>query len=85
VAQASKVLQKSEQMARNAHTLNYNESKTFAIDCKNFLPIYSGEPSVKCSFCGSSYADVEAVSHKVCVTCNFCAVGVETIGLVSGS
>merc|ERR1711862_778661 len=29
---ASKVLQKSEQMARNEHTLNYNENASFSID-----------------------------------------------------
>merc|ERR1712232_580304 len=33
---ATKVLQKSEQMARNEHTLNYDDSKTFKIDCSTF-------------------------------------------------
>merc|ERR1719410_2039420 len=37
---ATKVLQKSEQMARNEHTLNYNENASFSIDCKSFEPIY---------------------------------------------
>lgn len=82
---ATKVLQKSEQMARNEHNLNYNENKTFSIDCKDFLPIYTGETSVKCSYCGSAYADVDSMTHQICLTCNFCAVGVETIGLVTGS
>lgn len=81
---ATKVLQKSEQMARNEHTLNYNESSTFAIDCQQFVPIYAGEDSIKCSFCGSEYSDA-AMKNKVCLTCSFCTVGVQTIGLVSGS
>merc|ERR1712183_1168559 len=36
---ATKVLQKSEQMARNEHDLNYDESTTFKIDCQKFVPI----------------------------------------------
>jgi coatomer protein complex subunit alpha (xenin) len=80
---ATKVLQKSEQMARNEHTLNYNENAAFAIDCQDFVPIYSGEECVKCSYCGSSYKG-SAMKGKICVTDGFCTVGVETIGLVTG-
>lgn len=81
---ATKVLQKSEQMARNEHNLNYNESAAFSIDCQNFVPVYSGDSSVKCSYCGSVYLDA-SMKGKVCATCNFSTVGVETIGLVTGS
>jgi len=81
---ATKVLQKSEQMARNEVALNYNESTSFVIDCKSLSPIYSGEKLSKCSFCGSSYSG-ESMKNKLCVTCGFCTVGVETIGLVTGS
>ena len=81
---ATKVLQKSEQMARNEHDLNYDESVSFTIDCSNFAPIKAGQPSIKCSYCGSNYAD-SAMKNKVCLTCNFCTVGVQTIGLVTGS
>jgi coatomer protein complex subunit alpha (xenin) len=80
---ATKVLQKSEQMARNEHTLNYNESAAFVIDCKDFVPIYQGEPSVKSSYCGASYKGSN-MKGKLCATDGFCAVGVETIGLVTG-
>lgn len=79
---ATKVLQKSEQMARNEHTLNYDESKTFVIDCQTFVPIYAGEPSLQCSYCGSSYKD-QSMKNKICVTCQFCAIGIKTIGLVT--
>jgi coatomer protein complex subunit alpha (xenin) len=80
---ATKVLQKSEQMARNEHQLNYDDSKAFTIDCRDFVPIYSGSPSVECSFCGSTYAD-ETMTHKLCLTCSFCSIGIKTLGLVTG-
>jgi len=81
---ASKVLQKSEQNARNEHKLNYNESATFSIDSKNLVPIYGGETSLKCGYCGSVDAD-EKMKNEKCDTCGFTLVGVETIGLVTGS
>jgi coatomer protein complex subunit alpha (xenin) len=80
---ATKVLQKSEQMARNEHQLNYDDSKTFVIDCKDFKPIYAGEPRVESSYCGSAYSD-QSMSHKLCLTNTFTAVGIKTIGLVTG-
>jgi coatomer subunit alpha len=81
-SKAQKVLQKSEQMARNEHTLNYDDSKQFKIDCQTFNPIYAGEPSLECSYCGSFYKD-PGMKNKVCLTCAFCAVGIKTIGLVT--
>ena len=78
---ASKVLQKSEAMARNEHNLNYNDSSVFRIDCKNFVPKYGNE-GIKCAYCGSVY-DSE-MNGKLCLTCNLSTVGVETIGLVTG-
>jgi coatomer protein complex subunit alpha (xenin) len=80
---ATKVRQKSEQMARNEHQLNYDETKSFAIDCKDFAPIYTGQPHVSCSYCGSQYAD-EGMNNHVCMTCGFCVVGIKTLGLVTG-
>jgi coatomer protein complex subunit alpha (xenin) len=81
---ATKVLQKSEQMARNEHNLNYDESVSFSIDCKDFVPVKAGEKSCKCAYCGSSYTG-ESMKNRICLTCSFCKVGVETIGLVTGS
>ena len=69
-------------MARNECELNYDESKSFVIDCKNLSPIYRGQPSIKCSYCGSSY--VSEMKGNVCTTCQLSVVGVETIGLVTG-
>jgi coatomer protein complex subunit alpha (xenin) len=80
---ATKVLQRSEQMARNEHTLNYKENAAFSIDCKDFVPVYTGEECVKCSYCGSTYKG-SSMKGQVCVTDGFCTVGLETIGLVTG-
>ena len=71
-------------MARNEHELNYDESASFAIDCKDFVPVYSGDKSVRCSYCGSVYAG-DSMKGQVCLTCGFCTVGVQTLGLVTGS
>ena len=80
----TKVLQKSEQMARNENDLKYNESMTFVMDCATLEPIYSNESSVKCAYCGSAYKSDGGMEHKVCPTCTICKVGENTIGLVTG-
>jgi coatomer protein complex subunit alpha (xenin) len=80
---AQKVRQKSEQIARNEHELNYDETKSFKIDCRDFVPIYMGQPSISCSYCGSEYAD-PGMQNKLCSTCGFCQVGIKTLGLVTG-
>merc|ERR1719232_1088322 len=81
---ASKVLQKSEQMARNEHTIRYNENASFQLDAKLFLPVYDSDSYIKCSYCGSVYMDEEML-HQLCLTCGFTTVGEKTIGLVTGS
>ena len=81
---ATKVLQKSEQMARNEHTLNYDENSTFILDCREFVPITSNDTVVECSYCGSHYRD-ESMVGQTCLTCNLGTIGVNTIGLVTGS
>jgi coatomer protein complex subunit alpha (xenin) len=80
---ATKVRQKSEQMARNEHQLNYDDTKSFTIDCRDFVPIYSGQPSIECSYCGSSYAD-QGMMNQICQTCGLSVVGIKTLGLVTG-
>lgn len=78
---ATKVLQKSEQMARNEHQLNYDETKAFSIDCQKLVPIYADQ-GIECSYCESKYD--ESMKNTICVTCGLCAVGIKTIGLVTG-
>ena len=81
----TKVLKKSEQMARNENTLNYNESVSFVIDCKTLSPIYNGEECIKTSYSGSFYSTSSGMEHKICLTDTFCKVGEKTLGLVTGS
>lgn len=81
--QAQKVLQKSQQMARNEHTLNYDERNPFEVDCLALTPIYRGSPMCKCPYCASAYQP--AAKGSVCVTCGLSQVGVETLGLVTTS
>lgn len=78
---ATKVLQKSEAMARNEHTLNYNDSTIFRINCSELIPMQSGE-GVECPYCGSVYSN--EMRGKDCLTCKVSKIGVETIGLVTG-
>jgi coatomer protein complex subunit alpha (xenin) len=81
---AMKVRQKSEQIARNEHELNYDETKSFTIDCHDFVPIYSGAPSISCSYCESEFGNVAEMQNKLCATCGFCQIGIKTLGLVTG-
>ncbi|CAN0289822.1 unnamed protein product, partial [Laminaria digitata] len=81
--QAQKVLQKSQQMARNEHTLDYDERNPFEVDCEALKPIYRGSPSCKCPYCASAYQPT--AKGSVCVTCGLSQVGVETLGLVTTS
>lgn len=80
---ASKVRQKSEQMARNEHQLNYDDTKSFVIDCRDFVPIYQGQTHTSCSYCGSQFAD-EGMNNQLCPTCGISLVGIKTLGLVTG-
>jgi coatomer protein complex subunit alpha (xenin) len=80
---ASKVRQKSEQIARNEHELNYDETKSFKIDCKDLVPIYSGSKFIACSYCESQFADT-GMQNQLCPTCGLSQVGIKTLGLVTG-
>jgi coatomer protein complex subunit alpha (xenin) len=65
--QAQKVLQKSEQMARNEHSIDYDERTAFSVDPVKLTPIYKGQPSIRCSFCSSIYSP--EFKDTLCVTC----------------
>jgi len=80
-SKAQKVLQKSEQMARNEHQLEYDERNPFTIDCGSLTAIYRGSPIVRCSYCASGFGP--EMKGKLCTTCGIAAVGVETLGLVT--
>mmetsp|Transcript_19280 Transcript_19280/g.41921 ORF Transcript_19280/g.41921 Transcript_19280/m.41921 type:complete len:1292 (-) Transcript_19280:1523-5398(-) len=80
---AMKVRQKSEQIARNEHELNYDETKAFKIDGKSFRPIYSGASYISCPYCESQYSDSDLL-NKLCSTCGLSQIGIKTLGLVTG-
>ncbi len=80
---ASKILQNSQQFARNEHEIYYDPTKPFALDCSEFKPIYRGSPSVQCPYCKSQYSP--EMDKKLCVTCNVSQIGVSTLGLVVSS
>lgn len=80
---SQKILQKSQQMARNDCQIDYDERNPFVIDCSALKPIYRGSPAVKCAYCSSSYTPDQ--DKKLCVTCGIAQIGMETIGLVTNS
>ncbi len=80
---ASKILQNSQQLARNDSEIDYDESKPFVIDCSELKPIYRGSPSVQCPYCKSQYSP--EMDKKICVTCDISQIGVSTLGLVVSS
>jgi len=82
-SKAQLVLKNSEQKARNAYTLNYDERNPFNIDCRSLTPIYRGSPSSACPYCSSSFS-LDA-RGELCTTCSIALIGVETLGLVSHS
>jgi coatomer protein complex subunit alpha (xenin) len=82
-SKAQKVVQKSEKEGRNEVAIDYDERNPFSVCCSTLKPVYKGSPSVKCSFCASTY--VPDARGRLCETCRLANVGVETVGLVTSS
>jgi len=78
---AKKILQISEQEARNALKIDYDPSTPFVICAGSLTPIYRGKEVIKSPFCGASYSP--SFRNTVCVIDNMSSVGLETLGLVS--
>ncbi|KUF89956.1 hypothetical protein AM588_10002523 [Phytophthora nicotianae] len=77
---ARKVLQKAEKEARNEHAVDYQDSKPFVLDARNFTPIYLGGKDVRCPYCAAAYHPES--KGTLCDVCGISKVGEETIGLV---
>ncbi|KAF4131163.1 Coatomer (COPI) alpha subunit C-terminus [Phytophthora infestans] len=77
---ARKVLQKAEKEARNEHAVDYQDSKPFVLDARNFTPIYLSEKDVRCPYCAAAYHPES--KGTLCDVCGISKVGEETIGLV---
>ena len=82
-SKAQKVVQKSEKEGRNEVAIDYDERNPFSVCCATLKPIYKGSPSVKCSYCASTYTP--GAKGKLCETCGLSTIGVETVGLVTQS
>ena len=77
---AKKVLQLSEQQARNAHKIDYDPSQPFAICAASLTPIYRSQEAARSPFSGAAYH--ARFKGTLCVIDGMAAVGVETLGLV---
>jgi coatomer protein complex subunit alpha (xenin) len=73
-------MQASEQQARNAHAIDYDEASGALLCASSLTPIAKGAPHVRAPFSGAAYH----VQHKgtVCVVDGMSQIGVETLGLV---
>jgi coatomer protein complex subunit alpha (xenin) len=77
---AKKVLQLSEQQARNAHKIDYDPAQPFTICAGSLTPIYKGVESIVSPFSGAVY--LPRFKGSVCAIDGMSAVGIETLGLV---
>lgn len=77
--QARQVLQVSDRNPRNEVKLDYDARNPFVICAIDLKPIFKGNPTVKCSMCGSSFKP----SHKgeMCPTCDLATIGLEGSGI----
>jgi len=70
-ATAQKVCQFAEGNPTDAMKLAYEERNPFVTDARGFVPIYRGEATVCCGFCGASAAP--EAEGKVCPVCQMAA------------
>ena len=82
-AQAKKVLQISEQQARNTHKIAYDEKGGFSICCGSLTSIPRGSELVRSPYCGAAY--LPAYKGQVCSIDGMAQIGLETLGLVNSS
>lgn len=83
LAQAKKVLQMSEQEARNTHKLSYDEKGGFLICCGSLTALPRGSEVVRSPYCGAAYSP--QFKGKVCMVDGLAQIGLETLGLVNSS
>jgi len=80
VKKAKGVLQVYDKTPTNEHTLKYDERNPFVICGLSLIPIYKGNPLIRCPFCSTSYQ----LEHKgkVCTICKVSQIGAECSGLI---
>ena len=79
--QAKKVLQLSEAQARNALTVQYDDTGAFHLCAGSLTPIPRGAAAIRSPYSGAYYTP--EFKGSVCVIDGMAKVGVETLGLVS--
>jgi coatomer protein complex subunit alpha (xenin) len=77
---AKKVLTLSEQQARNAVKVDYDDRTPFSLCAGSLAPLYRGAEVVRSPYCGATYA--ASFKGSVCVIDGLSVVGTETLGLV---
>jgi hypothetical protein len=78
--QAKKVLTLSEQQARNAIKIDYDERTAFSLCASTLTPLYKGTEVVRSPYCGATYS--AQFKGSLCVIDGLSLVGTETLGLV---
>jgi len=81
--QAKKLLQVAEKNPTDEVKLDYDQYNPFVICGKTFVPIYRGNPTTTCPFCGTWYKP--EFKGKLCATCEVSAIGAPASGLRSQS
>ena len=83
LADAKKVLNLSEQQARNAVKVNYDDRVPFVLCAGSLEPLYKGAEVFRSPYCGAAYG----AKHKgaLCAVDGLAQVGLETLGLVCSS
>ncbi|KAJ5079003.1 coatomer subunit alpha [Anaeramoeba ignava] len=74
---ARKVVVYCEKNQSNAYQLNYDERNPFVLCCYSFEPIYRGNDSVDCPYCGASY--LPKYSNQLCNICQMSKIGIKDL------
>jgi coatomer protein complex subunit alpha (xenin) len=77
--EATKVHQASAKAESNALQMDYDDRNPFTVCAGSLKPIYRGNPSVSCGFCGSEY--MPEYESSICSVCGIAQVGAKVPGL----
>lgn len=77
--QARKILQACEKKPVDEHKINYDERNPFTICAYTYTPIYRGNPSEKCNFCGALY--LPKYKGRLCNVCKVAEIAKVSSGL----
>lgn len=81
IKQVKGVLAVCEKDLKDYVPVDFDESKVFVLCSRTLSPIYRGQPSVSCGFCGAAYKT--AFDGELCNSCHISKIGAEAAGLRS--